>query len=324
MRLLSPIVARPRFPVTAALCGAALAAAAACSSRLAEEPGLPGVIDRPIALLSASKNDLTTIELYLVSEDGNTTVKVPTFTGPKFEVRWSGDGRRIAIAGNTSGAMSSEVGTASDVWIVNPDGSGLQQITKDGQSGSLHWLADGRLIFARAAAGQPLQWFAVPASGGAPIPITLRNGQPVYTPDWSRAGSQMTFSENVTIYTAAVDGTSERALVSGFLPRWSPAGDRIAYVGSSGGVPRLLVVPASGQSRPTPLADLSSLTGPPSGFAWSPDGSRIVWVRPASGSIRAVVGPANGASTSVPLVQRAESTVAVDIDVDWRPTPFTR
>ncbi len=131
----------------------------------------------------------------------------------------------------------------------------------------------------------------------------------------------MTFNADLTIYAAAVDGSSESAFASGFLPRRSPTGDRIAYAGSSGGVPRLFVVRASGQSRAPAIADLSDLTDRPSGFTWSSDRSRIAWVRPTANSTPAVVGPTDGSSAPVPLVPRADNVVAFDIDVDWRPTP---
>lgn len=324
MRSLSLFVARPRLAATIALCGAVLSTSTGCGTRGTEEPGAPFVTDRPVALLSASQNDLTATELYLVSENGVTAMKVPTFTGPKWQVRWSGDGRRIAITGNTLGAASDKVTSASDVWVLNADGTDLRQITHDGLSDSPSWLEDGRLVYAYRPAAGAAQWFAVPASGGAPVAITLRNGQPVHTPDWSRAGSQMTFTEDAIVYTASVDGTSERALASGVLPRWSPTGDRIACISGSNAAPRLLSVRVDGQTRPTVVADLSNLANAPRGLAWSPDGSRIAWVRPTATSMQAVVSSANGASLPVPLVQRAPTTVAFDVDVDWRPTTLVR
>jgi len=183
MRLCSrPLLSR-RLVLSTAVLGSLLSVGSACNDCRADEPGVGSVIDRPVAVLSASANDLTTIELYFVSENGSTTVKVPTFAGGKFEVRWSGDGRRIAIAGNTLGPTSREVASTSNIWVLNADGTGLQQVTYDGHSGSLYWLADGRLVFVSAPANQTMQWFAVPASGGVPVLITLRNGKPVYTPD---------------------------------------------------------------------------------------------------------------------------------------------
>lgn len=316
--------ARPRLALAPAAAAAiVIAVAGGCGDRTITSPGRGGVIDRPIALLSASSNDVTSTELYFVSENGGTSVEVPTFSGPKWEVRWSGDGRHLAIAGTTLGVTSSQVTLASDVWVLNADGTGLQQITHDGISGSVSWLPDGRLAFVSVPASGVPQWFAVPAAGGTPVPLPLRNGQPVFTPDWARVGSRMTFTENATVYTAAVDGTSERALASGVLPRWSPTGDRLAFMTRLGDTPTLVVVPVDDASHVTRVADLSDLTDAPSGIAWSPDGSRLAWVRPTAAAVQAVVAPAGGSSLPMPLVQRSVGVVAYDVDVDWRPTAAT-
>lgn len=317
----SYVVARSRFARTVALVGTLLFIAGCGERRYTDEPGSAPVIDRPVALLSAPDFDLTKTELYLVSYNGVTANKIPTFTGPKWQVRWSGDGRRLAISGNTLAASSPTVGTASDIWVLNADGSALRQVTNDGVSDSPNWLPDGRLVYASVQPGAPVQWFAVPAAGGPATPITLRHGQDVYMPDWSRTGSGLTFIDgNATLYAAAQDGTSERALVTGFFPRWSPSGDRIACIARVAGHGRLLIVPASGDAPHTVAADLSGFYG---GFTWSPDGLQIAWVRyTATGTTQAVVGNITGSSAPVPVLERGVTeALANDIDVDWRPSP---
>ena len=323
MRWFSPLAARPRLSRTIA--GMAFVACTAgwsgvaCHNDAVDAPGVGGVIDRPLAVLSASSDDLTTTELYFVSENGGTSIKVPTFTGAKWQVRWSGDGRRLAIAGNTLDARSDLVAFTSDVWVLNADGTGLRQITHDGVSGSATWLADGRLVFVHAPPNSVAAWFVVPADGTVPEPFMLRNGAPVYTPDWSRAGPQMSFNDDTTIFTAAVDGTGEHGIAGGTLPRWSPSGDRIAYLGRIDGGPKLLVIAPNGPAQPTiAVPDLSQFYG---GFTWSPDGTRIVWIRNTGAAIEAVVSRADGAGAPTALVQRGPNVTAYDVDVDWRPTP---
>lgn len=321
MLLRSSVVAGPRFARAVALAGTLLFIAGCGEQRLASEPGTAPVIDRPVALLSAPDFDLTKTELYLVSYNGVTANKIPTFTGPKWQVRWSGDGRQLAISGNTLTASSPKVGTTSDIWVLHADGSALRQITNDGISDSPNWLPDGRLVYASVQPGVPVQWFAVPAAGGPAAPITLRNGHEVYMPDWSRTGSGLTFIDgDATLYAAAQDGTSERALVTGFYPRWSPSGDRIACIARVAGHGRLLIVPASGDAPHTVATDLSTFYG---GFTWSADGLQIAWVRyTAAGTTQAVVGKITGTSAPVPVLERgASEALANDIDVDWRPSP---
>lgn len=323
MRWSPSVVARLPLARTVALCGMLLATSGACGSSYTEEPGARGgVIDFPVAVLSASQNDVTTTELYLADESGNSTRMLPTFTGAKWQVRWSGDGRRLAIAGNTLGATSNAVGSTSDVWVLNADGTGLQRITTDGASGFPNWLADGRLLYVSAPPQGGLQWFAVPASGGLPVPVTLRNGQPLYAPDWSRTGPRMAFNDQRTVFTADADGTGEHPVATGALPRWSPTGDRIAYLGLVNGIASLLVIPAAGipaGSAATPTIAAPDLTQFVGGFAWSQDGTRIAWIRRTATGVEAVVSPADGSRAPSPLVQRSSVVVAYDVDVDWRP-----
>ncbi len=330
MRWFTPPVvrSRPAYAVSRALARArtvapatlVLFAADACDNRVADAPGVGGVIDRPVAVLAASSTDVTTTELYLVSENGGTSIRVPTFTGAKWQVRWSGDGRRLALTGNTLDSRSDRVAFTSDVWVMNADGSGLRQITRDGVSGSATWLADGRLVYVYAAPNQGLQWFAVPATGGPALPLTLRQGAPVYTPDWSRTAPQMSFNDDTTIFTAAVDGSAERAIAGGTLPRWSPSGDRIAYLGRQDGGPKLFVISPVARARPVVVVpDLTAFAG---GFTWSPDGTRILWIRNTAAGTEAVVSQANGSGAPTTFVQRGPNVTAYDVDVDWRPTPL--
>ncbi len=324
MRWFAPVLVRYPLVRTVALCGTLLVTGAGCGGSYTEEPGARGgVIDFPVAVLSASANDVTTTELYLANESGNSTRKLPTFTGAKWQVRWSGDGRRLAVSGNTLASTSNSIGSTSDVWVLNADGSSLQRITTDGVSGYPNWLADGRLLYVSAPPQGGLQWFAVPATGGTPVPVTLRNGQPLYEADWSRTAPRMAFNDERTVFTANADGTGERAVATGALPRWSPSGDRIAYLGLVDGIASLLVIPTSGipeGSAATPTVAAPDLTQFAGGFAWSQDGTRIVWIRRTSTGIEAVVSPADGSRAPTPLVQRSPVTLAYDVDVDWRPT----
>ena len=81
------------------------------------------------------------------------------------------------------------------------------------------------------------------------------------------------------IWTVNTDGSGHRPLLSGTdsysSPRWSPNGDRIAYVSSAEGRGPELYVRwmDTGQT-----ALLTNLASSPSGIAWSPDGTRIAFV----------------------------------------------
>jgi Tol biopolymer transport system component len=94
---------------------------------------------------------------------------------------WSPDGKEIAIEDNRGG--SDRV-----LWVVNADGSHAERIAdyKGTTYDGLDWTADGKTIIISAQAGDNLQLFAVPRSGGAPKQLTHDTGNlmhPRVSPD---------------------------------------------------------------------------------------------------------------------------------------------
>lgn len=107
---------------------------------------------------------------------------------------------------------------------------------------------------------------------------------PQISPDGSRIAylrqsmDIMTDRAKSNIWIVGTDGRGHRPLLSGTdtysNPRWSPSGDRLAYVSEAEGRgPELFVRwMDTGQS-----ALLSNLPEPPEDIAWSPDGTRIAF-----------------------------------------------
>ena len=85
----------------------------------------------------------------------------------------------------------------------------------------------------------------------------------------------MTDRARSALWVVDTDGSNHRAITDGSgsvsSPRWSPAGDRLLYVGSSGGANQLFVRwMDTGQT-----AELTNVTESPGNIAWSPDGNWI-------------------------------------------------
>ena len=107
---------------------------------------------------------------------------------------------------------------------------------------------------------------------------------PQISPDGSRiayaraTNDIMTDRTRQNIWLVASDGSDHRPLLSGKAnyssPRWSPTGDRLAYVSAiEGGKPQLFVRwMDTGQT-----ALLSNLQETPQSLAWSPDGNQIAF-----------------------------------------------
>lgn len=88
----------------------------------------------------------------------------------------------------------------------------------------------------------------------------------------------MTDRARSNIWIVGTDGENHRPLLSGAQsftsPRWSPSGDRVAYISSAEGRGPELYVRwmDTGQT-----ALLSNLAEPPSGLSWSPDGTMLAF-----------------------------------------------
>jgi len=116
---------------------------------------------------------------------------------------------------------------------------------------------------------------------------------PQISPDGSRVAyvrqsmDIMTDQPRANIWIVNADGSDHRPLLSGkdnyTSPRWSPGGDRLAYVSSAEGRGPQLYVRwlDTGQT-----AMLTNLRKPPRGLAWSPDGRMIAFsmLVPAEGT----------------------------------------
>lgn len=101
-------------------------------------------------------------------------------------------------------------------------------------------------------------------------------------------------------------------------PRWSPAGDRIAFLKSGGGGGFLL----------TAAADTGAVTAPRQPlfanehYAWSPDGVQIAWTGGRSDVSPVDVNIWTVGESSTPIVVGANAT-SVDFDADRRAVLFT-
>ena len=92
-----------------------------------------------------------------------------------------------------------------------------------------------------------------------------------------RSTDIMTDKLRSTIWLVDVATGRQQPLVAGngsySSPRWSPSGDRLAYVGADGGAPQLYVRwTANGES-----ARITGLPDSPDSIAWSTDGRRIAY-----------------------------------------------
>jgi Tol biopolymer transport system component/uncharacterized protein YjdB len=178
-------------------------------------------------------------DIYAVDRTGLNMRQLTTAPAYDDQPAWSPAGGRIAY-------RSWEMNGRSDIWVMNPDGSGQVNLTTDmsptGWRGSPAWTRDGtRIAFTQSETG--------PAG-------TL-----------------------TAIWTMRADGSDKRQVtgtLTGFdaTPTWAPGGTHLAFIRYYAGDADISIVDANG-GEPVRIP----LPGLQSGPAWSPDGALIAFTQ---------------------------------------------
>src|SRR5256885_12441722 len=152
---------------------------------------------------------------------------------------------------------------------------------------SMRMLSPLAILLAASALSAPA--LAAPAAGpsryltGADLFNLEVATDPQISPDGKtiayvrKSNDIMTDKAGSTIWLVDVASGQQRPLIAGpgsyFSPRWSPDGQRLAYVAGEGASPQLFVRwMGSGTS-----ARITGLPDSPDSIAWSPDGRRIAY-----------------------------------------------
>jgi Tol biopolymer transport system component len=205
-----------------------------------------------------------------------------------------------------------------DVYVTNPDTTGLARLTRDAASdGDPTWSADGaRLAFTSNRDGND-EIYVMAADGGGQTRLTSSPGND-QNATWSPGGRNLAFLSNrdgdAEIFVMNDDGTGQSQLThngaADATPAWSPDGARIAFRSERDGNSEIYVmnVDGSGQTR------LTTSGGTDVSPAWSPDGSRIAYASDHDGNYEVYVMNADGGNP-VRLTRNLEA----DLDPAWSP-----
>ena len=219
---------------------------------------------------------------------------------------WSRDGQTIVFVSWRDGN--------SEVYVMNADGSGKRNLTRDrAQDDYPTWSPDGRrLAFLRGPQGFcSYQLYVVNADSSGLRRLTLRvpEGTPETTGRCKGKADQLVWSpDGRTIYfgryLVRTDGSGARRLpyfpLTGWSRAvWSPDGTRIAFAAKSPGQPPtstspshsdIYVMNADGSGKRRLTHDARSNAEP----AWSPDGRRIAFKSSRDGNSEIYVMNADG------------------------------
>ncbi|MCH7699956.1 MAG: PD40 domain-containing protein [Chloroflexi bacterium] len=183
---------------------------------------------------------------------------------------------KIAFMGEGPSAVS-------DIFAVDPDGTGLTNLTDSDTTsdGSPVWSPDGTKIAFSSWAGGTGEIFVMHADGSGRTQLTSNAEVSYQAPDWSPDGSRIVLQSwdgaTSEIYVVHADGSGETRLTTNEAldahPAWSPDGTKIAFTSDRDGNFDIYVMHADGSGQ-TNLTNALTYEDAPD---WSPDGSKIAF-----------------------------------------------
>ena len=221
-------------------------------------------------------------------------------------------------------AFHSQRTGAAEIFVVNPDGTGLSQLTSPYPIGARdtfpNWSPDGRLIAFQSDREGDFEVYFGDAQGRWVRRLTHTPGvdsRPVWSPDARRFlfHSDRGHPGVWDVYVMNRNGRRQRNLTADSpgndrFADWSPDGQWIAFWSDRAGNDEIHVMDADG-------ANPRNLTNHPGADvipAWSPDGERIAFSSNRSGDEEIYVMNADGSSVS-----RLTNSPGMDRYPAWSP-----
>ncbi len=302
MRIRSTLVGLKLVTLAVVIIGVAIGATLAGEPAGAAFPGKNGKV-------IFQSNRGAGINIHSMNPDGSNVVDLTSNPGTKETYpKSSSDGREIAFGY-----------TNQDIYKMNSDGSGVQQLTIDAALDEYPtWSPDGSKIAFHSNRDGDWQIFVMDSDGTNQANISQNAFRDVF-PAWSPDGTKIAFKRGTTtsaeIYVMdAPSGLNQTRLTfnSGDdgVPAWSPDGSKIAFSQGSD----IWVMDADGNNPHDLLGDGVGSDGEP---AWSPDGTKIIFNsnRGGSGDIWMVDADGNIAT----LQNITSDNPGTDGSPDWQP-----
>jgi Tol biopolymer transport system component len=216
---------------------------------------------------------------------------------------------QAVVAANGKIAFSSDADGDFDIYTMNPDGTGLSNITNvlAGNQSQPDWSPNGtKLAFANSSTDdmgitQNAIW-VMNADGTNATQLTFfQEGDFIdsnYEANWSPDGAKIAFTTlregDLDIYIMNADGSNPNNLFVGgeplvsfadfppyqgdeYDPSWSPDGTKILYTASRATGTEIATVAVEGASAETEVLLTTGLIGDYSEPEWSPDGQLIAY-----------------------------------------------
>jgi Tol biopolymer transport system component len=212
------------------------------------------------------RGGMKTSQIYVMNRDGTKQQRLTNIPGHNNDPVWTPDGQ---IAFTNWGETVPGYGAHLETYLMNADGSGLRNLTRDWGSldGLPAWSPDGQTIafISRRHGFWNPAIYLINADGSGERKLTS-NAPFSYSsyPEWSPDGRKITFDARPgnaplrkagtetrhDIYVVNADGSGLRRLTQrGRMPLWSPDGRTIAFRSSRDGNPELYLMNADGSGQ---------------------------------------------------------------------------
>lgn len=167
-------------------------------------------------------------QIFIASADGRHIGPLTSFkAGIDYNLAWSPDGQKIALS-----LRNTETGDLN-IYLMNPDGSNVVQLTNGKVDTEAFWSPDGKQIAYISSAENGSSLFVINVDG---TDLRLLTPDPDFynSPVWSPNGKQIAFTcSQLDICVVNADGKNLINLTSDApldgLPNWSPDSQRIVF-----------------------------------------------------------------------------------------------
>lgn len=300
MRLSCPRTARVAALAAAVVLGACQGGGGGTTPAGALQVAAEGRVERGgIVTLSATR-DGQAVPAASVAWSVTPADAAQPLDGGRIQLLRAGDVQVRATAGGRTGTLALQVQAPPtvvfemavngnlDLYRVGLDGGDLARLTHDPANDGDPAVAGGTVVFVSVRAGNA-ELYSVPLAGGAETRLTT-TPRAEAAPALSRDGRRLAYASDASgvakVWTAQANGTGAAAAAPGFgfagspetSPSWTPAGDRLAFVGTATG--------SADVYRLTPGGHPELLAGGPAADidpAWSPDGQDVAFASTRQG-----------------------------------------
>ena len=258
-------------------------------------------------------------EIWTMNADGTNPIRLTNNSWAEWEPQWNPGGSKIAFTSNQAVNGIPWDGNW-DVYTMNPDGSGVTNITNSpSYDFGATWSPDGSKIAFDSDRTGNHEIFVMDEFGGNLVNLSnnaAAEGHPAWAPNGSKIAFFSTRDGNNEIYVMNADGSGQTRITNNaatdYLPTWSPDGTKIAFTSNRDGNFEIYSMNANGSG----LTRLTNNAAEDIEPAWSPDGTKIVFVSLRNGNYEIYSMKSDGKGNPTRLTNNSPY---LDADPTWKP-----